>query len=119
MGWGRIPAPLVSDPTGPVKETKSCNCTDPETALPLPVMSWMEKLVEVWNCGPELSQSASPHCLVTRKSSVLKEERFSAEGALVWKNTFELAAFQEIAAARWDRSCWETPLMTNCTFWAI
>src|SRR5215475_5681807 len=76
----------------------------------------MEKLVEVWNCGPGLSQSASWHCRATRKSRVLKAVRFSVEGALVWKNTFGLAAFQDIAAACCDRSCWEIPVMANCTF---
>src|SRR5204863_8191014 len=87
IGCGRGPAPLVSEPTGPVSDTKSCSWTGPETALPFPVMSSMEKLVEVWNCGPGLLHCASWHCLETRKSSVLNDEKSSGEAASVWKNT--------------------------------
>src|SRR5262249_17470152 len=102
---GSGPAPRVSEPTGPVRETKSSSCTDPETALPLPVISCTEKFVEVWNCGPELRHVGSPHCRDTRKSKVLNPARFMGEPALVWKNTLGPAAFQESAAALWDESC--------------
>src|SRR5262249_34444675 len=119
MGWGSGPAPRVSEPTGPVSETKSSSCADPETAPPFPVISCTEKFVEVWNCGPELRQVGSPHCLATRKSSVLNADRFKAEAVLVWKNTPGPAAFQEMAAARCERSCCETRVMANCTFCVV